>query len=124
MHPQLLISKSVLNGLTAEQTEAALRHEQAHRTSRDNIKRFLILLSPDVLPFLRTFASLEHSWAKFTEWAADDQATAGDSHRALSLASALVRVARLGSKPQLSFLFSSLVSDDEAGALYRISYTR
>ena len=113
VHPQLLISKSVLNGLTADQTEAALRHEQAHRTSRDNIKRFLILLSPDILPFLRTFASLEHSWAKFTEWAADDQATAGDSHRALSLASALVRVARLGSKPQLSFLFSSLVSDDE-----------
>ena len=57
--------------------------------------------------------ALERSWAKFTEWAADDQATEGDSHRALSLASALVRVAKMGSKPQLSFLFSSLVCADD-----------
>jgi hypothetical protein len=37
----------------------------------------------------------------------------GDSHRALSLASALVRVAKMGSKPKLSYLFSSLVDDDQ-----------
>ena len=113
VHPRLVISRTVLRGLTAAQRDAALRHEQAHRTSRDNIKRFLILLSPDVLPFLRAFTSLERSWAKFTEWAADDQAAEGDSHRALSLASALVRVAKMGSKPKLSYLFSSLVHDDE-----------
>jgi len=112
VHPRLVISKRVLRGLTAEQRDAALRHEQAHRISRDNFKRFLILLTPDVLPFLRTFASLERAWAKFTEWAADDQATEGDSRRALSLASALVQVAKMGSKPQLSYLFSSLVDDD------------
>src|SRR5271169_4248713 len=112
VRPRLVISQAVLQGLTAEQRDAALRHERAHRTSRDNIKRFLILLSPDVLPFLRAFTTLEHSWAKFTEWAADDQAVEGDSERALSLASALVRVARMGSKPELSYLFSSLVHDD------------
>jgi len=112
MRPRLVISKRVLRGLTAEQRDAALRHERAHRTSRDNIKRFLILLAPDVLPFLRTFAALERSWAKFTEWAADDQATEGDSGRALSLAAALVRVAKMGSRPKLSYLFSSLVDDD------------
>ncbi len=113
VHPRLVISRRVLRGLNAEQRDAALRHERAHRISRDNIKRFLILLAPDVLPFLRTFAALERSWAKFTEWAADDQATEGDSHRALSLASALVRVAKMGSKPQLSYLFSSLLDDDD-----------
>jgi BlaR1 peptidase M56 len=112
VRPRLVISRTVLRGLTAEQRDAALRHERAHRTSRDNIKRFLILLSPDVLPFLRTFTTLEHNWARFTEWAADDQAVEGDPHRALSLASALVRVARMGSKPKLSYLFSSLVQDD------------
>ena len=96
-----------------DQRDAALRHERAHRTSRDNIKRFLILLSPDVLPFLRAFTSLERSWAKFTEWAADDQAAEGDSHRALSLASALVCVAKMGSRPKLSYLFSSLMDDDQ-----------
>jgi BlaR1 peptidase M56 len=113
VHPRLVISETVLRGLTAEQCDAALRHERAHRTSRDNIKRFLILLSPDVLPFLRAFTALEHNWAKFTEWAADDQAVEGDSHRALSLASALVRVAKMGSRPKLSYLFSSLVHDDQ-----------
>lgn len=112
VHPRLVISRRVMRGLNAEQREAALRHERAHRISRDNIKRFLILLAPDVLPFLRTFVALERSWAKFTEWAADDQATEGDSHRAISLASALVRVAKMGSKPQLSYLFSSLLDDD------------
>jgi Zn-dependent protease with chaperone function len=113
VHPRLVISRRVFHGLTAEQREAALLHERSHRTSRDNIKRFLILLSPDVVPFVRTFKGLEHSWAKFTEWAADDQAVEGDSHRALSLASALVAVAKMGSKPKLSYLFSSLVHDDE-----------
>ena len=113
VHPRLVISRTVLRGLTAAQRDAALRHERAHRTSRDNIKRFLILLSPDVLPFLRAFTTLERSWARFTEWAADDQAAEGDSHRALSLASALVSVAKMGSKPKLSYLFSSLVHDDE-----------
>jgi len=103
----------VLRGLTATQRDAALRHERAHRTSRDNIKRFLILLSPDVLPFLRAFTTLEHNWAKFTEWAADDQAVEGDSNRALSLASALVSVAKMGSRPKLSYLFSSLLADDD-----------
>jgi len=113
VHPRLVISKAVLRGLTADQRDAALRHERAHRTSRDNIKRFLILLSPDVLPFLRAFTALERSWAKFTEWAADDQAVEGDSQRALSLASALVHVAKMGSKPKLSYLFSSLMDDDQ-----------
>jgi Zn-dependent protease with chaperone function len=112
VHPRLVISETVLKGLTAEQRDAALRHERAHRTSRDNIKRFLILLSPDVLPFLRAFTALEHNWAKFTEWAADDQAVEGDPQRALSLASALVRVAKMGSKPKFSYLFSTLVHDD------------
>jgi Zn-dependent protease with chaperone function len=112
VHPRLVISKRVLRGLTAAQRDAALRHERAHRTSRDNVKRFLILLSPDVLPFLRAFTALEQNWAKFTEWAADDQAVEGDSNRALSLASALVCVAKMGSKPKLSYLFSSLLADD------------
>jgi len=113
VRPRLVISKVVLRGLTAQQRDAALRHERAHRISRDNIKRFLILLSPDVVPFLRVFTALEHQWAKFTEWAADDQAVQGDSRRALSLASALVRVARMGSRPKLSYLFSSLVHDGQ-----------
>jgi hypothetical protein len=111
--PQLVISRRVMRGLSAAEREAALRHEQAHLSAGDNLKRFLILLAPDVFPFIRTFGSLECAWSKFTEWAADDHATEGDPQRALSLASALVRVAKMGSKPRLGYLSCSLLGGDQ-----------
>lgn len=111
--PQLLISRRVMHGLSAEQREAALRHEHAHRMSGDNFKRFLLLLAPEPLPFVSTFGHLERSWSKFTEWAADDEATAGDPQRALSLASAMVRVAKMGARPRAGYLSCSLVGGDQ-----------
>jgi Zn-dependent protease with chaperone function len=112
LRPRLLISRSVLRALSAEELDAALAHEHAHRTSRDNVKRLLILLAPDMFPFVRSLRLLEHSWSKFAEWAADDQATAGDSSRAVCLAAALVQVARMGSAPRLPFLSTSLLACD------------
>jgi beta-lactamase regulating signal transducer with metallopeptidase domain len=112
VRPRLVISRRVMRGLTAEQIDAALNHERAHRASGDNLKRFFILLAPDVLPFMRGFVTLEQRWAKAIEWAADDQASAGDPRRALSLADALVKVAKMGNQPQLSYLSSSLMADD------------
>ena len=112
MHPCLVVSKSVMDALSEEQKEAAFRHETAHRISRDNLKKFLFLLAPDILPFVSGLSSLENGWAKFTEWAADDQAVDGDPQRALSLASALVKVAKMGVHPTPSYLLSSLVDDD------------
>lgn len=117
VHPKLIISRSVLRKLTPEQRRAAFRHEQAHRTSRDNLKRFLYLLAPDAFPFVSGFKEIERKWARYTEWAADDHAVAGDSERALSLAAALVSVAKLGTAHQPSYLLSSLVAEDEDLAL-------
>ena len=111
--PRLLISRRVMRGLSPEQRQAALRHEQAHRSSGDNLKRFLLMLAPDAVPFLGTFGGLERAWAKFTEWAADDQATEGDPQRALSLASALVCVAKMGSRPHVGYLSCSLVGGSQ-----------
>ena len=113
VHPRLLISRRVMRELTPEQIDAALSHERAHRSSGDNLKRFLMLLAPDVLPFMSGFVTLERSWAKAIEWAADAQASAGDPNRALSLADALVKVARMGNKPKLTYLSSSLMADDQ-----------
>lgn len=110
--PRLIISEEVLQALSADQLDVALLHENAHRSSRDNLKRLLLLLSPDPVPFLSLFSVLEQSWTKFREWAADDEAAQGDSQRALCLASALVQVARMGTAPQLSFLDSALVAGD------------
>ena len=112
LRPRLLISSSVLHALSTEELDAALSHEQAHRRSRDNAKRFLLLLAPDIFPFVRPLRSLEQNWSKFAEWAADDHAAAGNSRRALSLAAALVCVARLGNSPRLPYLSTSLLAGD------------
>lgn len=111
LRPRLVASRSVMDTLSRDEKEVALRHELAHRKSRDNLKKLLILLSPDVLPFTSGLAMLERGWSRFTEWAADDEAVSGDALRALSLASALVRVARLGVRPAPAHLLSSLVED-------------
>ncbi len=117
VRPRLIVSRGVLHKLTPEQRAAAFRHEQAHQTSRDNLKRFLCLLAPDALPFISGFKKIERQWARYTEWAADDHAVAGDSQRALSLAAALVSVAKMGVDHQPAFLLSSLycplVAEDE-----------
>jgi len=112
LHPQLIVSQWIMRALHAEEIEAALSHEHGHQLSRDNLKRLLILLAPDIFPFVRGFAKLERSWAKFTEWAADDHAVAGDPHRAVSLASALVAVAKMNSHAKLPSLAVALVAVD------------
>jgi Zn-dependent protease with chaperone function len=112
LRPRLVVSQAVLRSLSAEELDLALQHENAHRISRDNLKRLFLFLSPAPLPLLRSYSSLERCWARFSEWAADDEAVRGDSRRALSLASALLRVARMGAAPRLSFLHTSLCADD------------
>lgn len=102
IHPRLVVSRPAILGLSHDQLAAAVRHEQAHRTAHDNLKRLLLLLAPDILPFIRTFGPLERGWARAAEWAADDGAAAGSSVCSLSLAEALVRIARMGIVPDLA----------------------
>jgi hypothetical protein len=99
--PRLVVSQAVRRALSAEQLDAALRHEQAHRRAGDNFKRLLLAATPR----MPGFQVLERGWSRLSEWAADDEAVAGDAGRALCLADALVRVARLGTMPaEVSFL--------------------
>ena len=113
VRPKLMISSGVMAALPAEQLAVALRHEHAHRVFGDNLKRLLLLLVPDILPFWRSSDKLDRAWARFTEWAADDHAVAGDSGRSLSLAAALVRVARMGACPQAPPLVTSLLAESD-----------
>jgi Zn-dependent protease with chaperone function len=109
LRPRLVISREALGNLSEAELEAALRHERAHWSSRDNLKRLLLLLAP--APQLAGLQSLERGWAQFTEWAADDRAVGGDLNRSMSLAGALVRVVRLGVPGEVSPLMASLVAD-------------
>lgn len=108
--PRLLISDAALRLLSRDQLAVALRHERAHRSSHDNLKRLLILLAPSMFPRLKM---LEQAWVKAAEWAADDQAAAGDAHRSAALAEALVSIARLQAGIAMPRLVTSLVDADE-----------
>lgn len=109
--PRVVISRNVVAALSAEELSAVIRHERAHGVSRDNLKRLLVLLAPGILPFAGGFRNLERAWAKIAEWAADDLAAAGKTRRSLSLAAALVSVARLGSAATAPALATSLMSE-------------
>jgi hypothetical protein len=101
LRPRLVVSDAIRRALSVEQLEAAMRHEQVHRDACDNFKRLLLAATPR----MPGFAALERAWSRLSEWAADDEAVAGDAGRALCLADALVRVARLGTVPvEVSFL--------------------
>jgi Zn-dependent protease with chaperone function len=113
VRPRVIVSRGVLETLSRDEIEAALEHEKAHRSSRDNLKRLILSLAPDIFPFAPAFTRLNHGWAKLIEWAADDEATAGDSRRSVSLAGALVHMARMGAGPSVSALSSSFCGNDQ-----------
>ncbi len=104
--PMLIVSRDIVEALPPDQLAAALRHELAHASAWDNFKRLLILLTPSLaLP-----GQVERAWARFTEWSADDRAASGDPDRAVSLAAALVSVARMGS-PAVPPLATALMAN-------------
>ncbi len=107
LRPRVIVSRSILQSLSAKELDAAIEHERAHHRSYDNWKRLALTLAPEIFPFTRAFAPLNRCWAKLVEWAADDDATQGNFGRSLSLAAALVRVARIGgafsASPLISF---------------------
>jgi len=111
LRPRLIATQGLLRALSPNQLAAALGHEQAHRVSRDNLKRLAMHCSPGLLPFAAGFNAVEQSWAKFAEQAADDHAVAKNPDCALPLAEALVRVARAGVFPQSPPLATPLLAD-------------
>jgi Zn-dependent protease with chaperone function len=81
-----------------------LRHEAAHVTLRDNLKRFAMRASPD---FIAAGSAIERAWSSAAEEAADAAAVAEHPSTALALADALIRVARLAPPrtPELASAF-------------------
>jgi Zn-dependent protease with chaperone function len=93
--PRLFVAAKVLDSLTPEELAAAIAHERGHLVARDNMKRSILRACRDVLmpaPFGR---SLDRAWAEAAEAAADEYAARENSERALNLASALVKIAKM-----------------------------
>jgi beta-lactamase regulating signal transducer with metallopeptidase domain len=93
--PRILIGRSVRDHLTGAELDLAIAHEVAHREAFDNLARWSMLCAPDFLAKSEVGSRLEHAWHVAAESLADATATRGDETRAVQLASALVKVARL-----------------------------
>jgi Zn-dependent protease with chaperone function len=113
LRPKLIVSQKVLAVLSPEQLEAAFAHERAHQLSRDNFKRLIVLLTPDIFPFGRSFKKIESHWERCIELAADDRATLGQVDRSVALAEALIKVARLSNMETIPPLASSLSAGNQ-----------
>lgn len=95
---RILVGSRVRRALTAGELELAIAHECAHQSSRDNLARGAMFCAPDVFGLSSTGRALERRWQAETECRADSEAVAGDERRAVLLASALVKVARLAAE--------------------------
>src|SRR5208337_693379 len=88
--PKVIVSDDAASMPTPAELKTALRHEIAHVRRYDNLKKLIFRIAP----FPGT-AALEAAWADQTELAADDAAVSSIDE-ALDLASALIKVSRLG----------------------------
>jgi len=88
----------VLQSCTREELSSVLAHEVGHVAARDNLKRLVFKLLPDVVSALPSGRALEKQWEGASEAAADARAAGTRPGAALDLAAALVRVARLAAR--------------------------
>jgi hypothetical protein len=93
--PMILVGAEARAALTPAELDLAICHEHAHRQSLDNLKRVLMHAAPDLFGWTRVAWKLEERWLAEAELEADACAVGGDGQRAVLLASALVKVARL-----------------------------
>jgi Zn-dependent protease with chaperone function len=99
LQPRILVGTAAVEALTPAELDVAIAHEVAHQRSRDNLKRFLMHCAPDLFGWSLTARRIEARWQAESEREADARAVRGDERRAVVLASALVKVARLTRRP-------------------------
>jgi hypothetical protein len=115
VRPRILIGRTVKSLLSRDELEVAVAHELAHRDAFDNLARWCMFCAPDFLAGSAIAARLEHDWHVAAESRADAKAICGDRHRAVHLASALIKVARLSTMPaqRISLPSWSTLNDSE-----------
>lgn len=95
IRPRIVIGPEVVRELTPAELDLAIAHELAHRDAFDNLARWSIACAPDWFGSSARARRIEQAWHEAAESHADGTAIRGDRDRALHLASALIKVARL-----------------------------
>ena len=104
IRPRLFVADKVLRSLTEGEFRAAIAHEYGHLTTKDNLKRTLLRMCRDLLLF-PIGKGLDRAWSECVESLADEYAARSvGGARALDLAAALVKIAKLvpaGTRPAI-----------------------
>jgi Zn-dependent protease with chaperone function len=95
LRPRLVVARSVLTSCDRDELAAVLAHETGHHDRRDPWVRLLVRSCPDFLSLTPWGDRMERLWAEAAEEDADERAARTGPTRAMDLASALVKVARL-----------------------------
>jgi Zn-dependent protease with chaperone function len=120
--PRMFVASQLFDALGADEIAAAVAHELGHVAARDNLKRTLMRACRDALLVAPWSLRLERAWAAEAESAADEfAARAGGRSQAISLASALVKIARLMPDTGLAAMPGvALLVDGEANVAERV----
>ena len=120
--PRMFVASRLFDALGADEIAAAVAHELGHVSARDNLKRTLMRACRDALLFAPWARPLERAWSAEAESAADEfAARAGGRAQAISLASALVKIARLMPDSGLAAMPGvALLVDGEANVAERV----
>jgi hypothetical protein len=122
LRPRLFIANQLLDSMRPEEIAAAVAHEMGHVAARDNLRRALLCLCPD-LRRLFSHESLDALWMEASENAADLFAVRRNARSALDLAAALIKVARLipvGMPMAFPSCMQLLASASESGLAGRV----
>jgi beta-lactamase regulating signal transducer with metallopeptidase domain len=115
--PTLIAARAVIDACTHEELTAIVSHERGHLHSRDNMKRWLLASAPDFLRWTPIHHEICAAWHDAAEDAADDVATGRDEVARASLATLLVKIARLA--PETSWPAATVSSFVQRDGLAR-----
>ncbi|HVG30767.1 MAG TPA: M48 family metalloprotease [Pyrinomonadaceae bacterium] len=120
--PKMFVASRLFDELGADEIAAAAAHELGHVSARDNLKRTLMRACRDALLVAPWSRQLERAWSAEAESAADEfAARAGGRAQAISLASALVKIARMMPDTGLAAMPGvALLVDGEANVAERV----